>query len=101
MRSFFASLLSDPTRFRKINGWLTLFWLFAAFPIVIFLANSVPFLVFVSVYAVVTGHLSTWQAARVEERQEKDNTEQVVHEIRQTQEEQKQTQHLEEIKNGH
>ncbi len=75
-----------------------MFWFLAAFPICIFLAKSVPFLVFISVYAVVTGHLSTWQAARVEERQELDNTEQVVHEIQQTQEEQKQTEHLEEIK---
>jgi hypothetical protein len=30
----------------------------------------VPFLVFISVYAVVTGHWSTWQASRVEVRQE-------------------------------
>lgn len=44
-------------------------------PIVWLLSNSVPFLVFVSVYAVVTGHLATWQAARVEERQEQEHQE--------------------------
>jgi len=51
---------------RKINGWLTIIWFVAAFPICIWLSSSVPFLVFISVYAVVTGHLSTWQACRVE-----------------------------------
>ena len=55
---------------RRANGWLTVAWFAAALPICLFLSNSVPFLVFVSVYAVVTGHLSTWQAARVEVRQE-------------------------------
>lgn len=94
------SWLGEPAKFRAINGWLTLFWFVAAFPICIFLAKSVPFLVFISVYAVVTGHLATWQAARVEERQEEDNTEQIVHEIKQTQEEETQTKHLEEL-NGH
>lgn len=58
--------------FRKVNGWLTVIWFILAFPICIFLSKSVPFLVFISVYAVVTGHLSTWQAARVEVQQEKE-----------------------------
>lgn len=58
--------------FRKINGWLTVLWFIAAIPICIFLAESIAFLVFVSVYAVVTGHLATWQAARVEVRQEEE-----------------------------
>jgi hypothetical protein len=61
---------NDPIYMRKLNGWLAVIWLAAALPICIFLASSVPFLVFVSVYAVVTGHWSTWQSARVEVRQE-------------------------------
>lgn len=69
MKSIWASV-EDPSTFRKINGWLTVFWFVAAFPICIFLSKSVPFLVFISVYAVVTGHLATWQAARVEVKQE-------------------------------
>jgi hypothetical protein len=67
----FWKYVEEPHHFRKINGWLTVLWFVAAFPICIFLANSVPFLVFVSVYAVVTGHLATWQAARVEVEQER------------------------------
>jgi hypothetical protein len=87
-------LLKDPVKFRKINGWLTVIWFIAAVPICIFLATSVPFLVFISVYAVVTGHLATWQAGNVEVRQLDDSTEQTVQEIKQTQEEVKQTEKL-------
>ena len=72
IRSLWASVQGDPVMMRKVNGWLTVIWFVAAFPICIFLSNSVPFLVFISVYAVVTGHLSTWQAARVEVKQEQD-----------------------------
>lgn len=65
--------VTDPEKFRKLNGWLTILWFVAAFPICIFLNRSLPFLVFISVYAVVTGHLATWQAARVEVNQEEQN----------------------------
>jgi hypothetical protein len=57
---------------KKLNGWLAVIWFVAAFPICIWLSESVPFLVFISVYAVVTGHWSTWQAARVEEKQDQE-----------------------------
>lgn len=63
--------LGDPTFIRKFNGWSAVIWFVAAFPICIWLASSVPFLVFVSVYAVVVSHWSTWQSARTEERQDK------------------------------
>jgi hypothetical protein len=72
MKSLWASVQENPVAFRKINGWLTVVWFLAAIPICLFLSNSVPFLVFISVYAVVTGHLSTWQASRVEVRQEEE-----------------------------
>ena len=55
---------------RVLHGWLTVLWFVAAFPICIYLNDSLPFLVFISVYAVVTGHWSSWQAARVEEKQD-------------------------------
>lgn len=75
LKTLWASVQEDPTFMRRFNGWATLIWFAAALPICLFLANSVPFLVFISVYAVVTGHLSAWQAARVEVRQEKEMTE--------------------------
>ena len=73
--------LVDPVHFRKINGWLAIVWFVLAFPICVFLSESVPFLVFISVYTVMTGHLRTWQSARVEARQEADDTEQKVKDL--------------------
>jgi hypothetical protein len=72
LKSLWASVQGNPVFMRRVNGWLTVIWLAAAVPICLFLANSVPFLVFISVYAVVTGHLSSWQAARVEVVQDED-----------------------------
>src|SRR5690349_24531161 len=70
-RNFCALLYKgDPTAMRLLHGWLTVLWFVAAIPICIYLYDSVPFLVFISVYAVVTGHWSSWQAARVEEKQD-------------------------------
>ena len=66
------SWIDDPEKFRKLNGWLTVVWFVLAFPICVFLSKSLPFIVFISVYAVVTGHLATWQAARVETEQKKE-----------------------------
>ena len=66
LKDWWTRLLEDPVALRKFNGWASIFWLVAAIPICIFLANSVTLLVFISVYAVVTGHLSSWQAARIE-----------------------------------
>jgi hypothetical protein len=73
VKSLWASIQGDPIFMRKFNGWATLVWFVAAIPICIFLSSSVPFLVFISVYAVVTGHLSAWQAARVEVNQEQED----------------------------
>ena len=79
LKSLWASVQGDPIFMRKFNGWATIIWFTAALPICLFLSNSVPFLVFISVYAVVTGHLSSWQAARVEvNQQEEDVSEEVV-----------------------
>lgn len=49
-----------------IHKWMAIAWFAAAVPICVFLSTSVPFLVFVSVYAVVVGHWGSWQAARAE-----------------------------------
>lgn len=69
-RSLWASIQTDPKLMVRLHGYLTLIWLAASPFIIVFLSNSVPFLVFVSVYAVVTGHWSSWQAARVEVKQD-------------------------------
>jgi len=54
-----------------INGWLAIFWLvFGLGGVGTPIKNSIPVLFFISVYANFAGHLSAWQACRVEERQE-------------------------------
>ena len=59
--------LHDPRTMKIVHGWLAIFWLVAAFPIMLFWSENVPFLVFISVYAVVTGHWASYQAAAGEE----------------------------------
>jgi hypothetical protein len=64
---------------RKLNGWLTIFWM-ANFPPVILLyvlldderfqAFCLLYLALVSVWANVAGHWATWQASRIEVKQD-------------------------------
>lgn len=69
-RALWASIEGNPVFMRRLHGWLTIVWFVAAFPIMWFWSENIKFLVFISVYAVVTGHWSSWQAARVEEKQD-------------------------------
>ncbi|MEJ7696304.1 MAG: hypothetical protein WKF78_06745 [Candidatus Limnocylindrales bacterium] len=72
-RSLWASVQGDPKAMMRIHGVLTIAWLVAAVPILISdLKNSVPLLVFISIYANVAGHWSSWQASRVEVKQYED-----------------------------
>ena len=60
----------SPLVMRKFNFWAMIVFI-ALIPLsVTLLKNSVPYLVAISVWANVAGHLSAWQASRVEERQE-------------------------------
>lgn len=58
--------LADPAWHRRINGWLTVIWALLAVPSMVLWKDSIPYLVGLSVYAVVTGHLASWQSARTE-----------------------------------
>jgi hypothetical protein len=69
-RERFRAWCQDATTLRRVHGYATLAWLALAVPAVLWWRHSVPFLVFVSVYANVTGHWSSWQASRVEVKQE-------------------------------
>jgi hypothetical protein len=79
-KSLWAAIQGDPEAMVELHKWLTIGWLIAAVPICIWLNSSVPFLVFISVYAVVTGHWSSWQAARVEKKQDSQERERVERE---------------------
>lgn len=66
---------AEPEIQTTLHGWLTIIWFLLAFPICIFLASSIPFLVFISVYAVVAGHWASWQASRTEVMQKQEKKE--------------------------
>src|SRR5690349_12557033 len=61
----------DPVFMRRVNGWLTIFWL-AMIPISLGLhwVSSVAYVSALSLWALVSGHWAAWQAARVEVAQE-------------------------------
>lgn len=63
---------NDPVFMRSVNGWATLFWILMV-PISLALGwtESVAFVSALSLWALVSGHLSAWQASRVEVEQKK------------------------------
>lgn len=67
LKSFWASVQGDPVFMRRVNGWLTVFWL-VMIPISYSMhwLNSVTYVSALSLWALVAGHWSSWQAARVE-----------------------------------
>lgn len=73
VKSLWASVQGDPVFMRKINGWLTMFWI-AMIPVSIAfgLLSSVVYVSALSLWALVSGHWSAWQAARVEVQQQAD-----------------------------
>jgi hypothetical protein len=73
VKSLWASIQGDPVFMRRVNGWLTMFWL-AMIPVSFFAGwlNSVVYVSALSLWALVSGHWSAWQAARVEVKQEEE-----------------------------
>jgi hypothetical protein len=72
-RSLWASIQGDPVFMRRVNGWLTIAWL-AMIPVSYELGwlKSVVYVSALSLWALVSGHWSAWQAARVEVAQERE-----------------------------
>jgi hypothetical protein len=58
---------------RRVNGWLAIFWI-AMIPISLVTGwvKSVVYVSALSLWALVSGHWSAWQAARVEVAQEQE-----------------------------
>jgi hypothetical protein len=72
-KSLWAAVQGDPVFMRKVNGWLTMFWL-AMIPVSLVTGwvKSVVYVSALSLWALVSGHWSAWQAARVEVAQKKE-----------------------------
>ena len=71
VRSLWASVQGDPVFMRRVNGWLTMFWI-AMIPVSLATGwvKSVTYVSALSLWALVSGHWSAWQAARVEVNQQ-------------------------------
>lgn len=73
MKSLWAMVQGDPVFMRRVNGWLAIFWI-VMIPISLMMGwlNSVVYVSALSLWALVSGHWSAWQAARVEVKQQED-----------------------------
>jgi hypothetical protein len=71
LRSLWASIQDKPVVMRRVNGWLTVLWI-VMIPVSVITGwiSSVTYVAALSLWALVSGHWSAWQAARVEVRQE-------------------------------
>jgi len=74
VKSLWASIQGDPIFMRRVNGWLTIFWI-VMIPVSIATGwiSSVTYVAALSLWALVSGHWSAWQAARVEVEQVKES----------------------------
>jgi hypothetical protein len=72
-QSIWASVQGDPVFMRRVNGWFTIFWI-AMIPVSMMTGwiSSVTYVAALSLWALVSGHWSAWQAARVEVHQQED-----------------------------
>ena len=71
VKSLWAMIQGDPVFMRRVNGWLAVFWI-VMIPISMWAhwLDKVQYVSALSIWALVSGHWSAWQAARVEVNQE-------------------------------
>jgi hypothetical protein len=81
-KSLWDAIQGDPVFMRRLNGWLTMFWI-VMIPVSFELGwlKSVTYVSALSLWALVAGHLSTWQAARVEVTQETEAQDELDHPV--------------------
>lgn len=63
-------LFGRPQFLRAFHGWLTIIWAALIIPSVVWWKQSITWVVLMSVWANLAGHFSSWQAARVEVKQD-------------------------------
>jgi hypothetical protein len=70
VKSLWAAVQGDPVFMRRVNGWLTILWI-VMIPVSLATGwvKSVVYVSALSLWALVSGHWSAWQAARVEVNQ--------------------------------
>jgi hypothetical protein len=72
-KSLWEMVQGDPVFMRRVNGWLTVFWV-AMIPVSYAAGwlDSVVYVSALSLWALVSGHWAAWQAARVEVVQDRE-----------------------------
>jgi hypothetical protein len=72
-KTVWAMVQKDPHFMRRVNGWLTIFWI-VMIPVSIVMGwlSSVAYVSALSLWALVSGHWAAWQAARVEVNQQRE-----------------------------
>jgi hypothetical protein len=80
MKGLWTAIQGDPVFMRRVNGWFAVFWL-AMIPVSYEFGwlKSVTFVSALSLWALVSGHWSAWQAARVEVEQQAELVEEEEH----------------------
>jgi hypothetical protein len=73
VKSLWAMVQGDPVFMRRVNGWFTIVWILMI-PVSIATGwiHSVAYISALSLWALVSGHWSAWQAARVEVAQQRE-----------------------------
>lgn len=82
VKSLWAAVQGNPAFMRRLNGWLTIGWI-AMIPISLAAGwlDSVTYVSALSLWALVSGHWSTWQAARVEVSQQEQIEKEAEHPV--------------------
>lgn len=82
VKSLWAMVQGDPVFMRRVNGWFTLFWLvMIPISLVTHWVTSVVYVSALSLWALVSGHWSAWQAARVEVNQQAEERERAKQDV--------------------
>ena len=73
IKTLWASVQGNPVFMRRVNGWFTVLWV-VMIPVSIVTGwiDSVTYVAALSLWALVSGHWSAWQAARVEVAQQRE-----------------------------
>ncbi len=73
LKSAWSTVQGDPVFMRRVNGWFTIAWV-VMIPISYEMhwLSSVTYVSALSLWALVSGHWSAWQAARVEVNQKRE-----------------------------
>lgn len=65
-----VALFGRPEFLRAFHLYATITWFVVSLPLALLFGTSVLFVTWLSLYAIVVGHWSSWQAARVETKQQ-------------------------------